>query len=120
MNAHTTATATTAPAGAAAALTLAAMLKAIRRPEVARPLAAALGVENVDEAFSSKVYELDHMVCTMRQAAFGLRVLGAGLASGLDLQQPEAEGIRGLMDGMERPIQECCDKINSITGYSDY
>lgn len=111
---------TTAPDGAAAALTLAAMLDAIRRPEVARPLAAAMGVENVEEVFRSRVYELDRMVCGLRQTAFAMRVLGAGLASGLDLQEAEAAGIRGLMDGMERPIQDCCDKINGITGYSDY
>lgn len=106
--------------GPATALTLAAMLEAIRRPEVARPLAAAMGVENVEMVFRERVYELDRMVCGLRKTAFAMRVLGAGLASGLDLQEPEADGILGLMDGMERPIQDCCDRINGIIGFSDY
>jgi hypothetical protein len=101
-------------------LTLSAMLEVLRRPEVARPLGAALGVANVEEVFRARVYELDRMVCGLRQTAFAMRVLGAGLSTGLDLQEPEAAGIRGLMDGMERPIQDCCDKINGITGFGDY
>jgi hypothetical protein len=111
---------TTQPKGEPTVLTLAAVLETLRRPEVARPMAAALGVDDLEQAFRVQLYDLDRLVYSMRQTAFGMLVLSEGLAAGLGLAQPEADGLRGLVGNMEQPIQAYCDKINQITGYNDY
>jgi len=113
MNPHTEAPADTA-------MRLKDVVEAIRNPAISNSLARAMGTEKVHEQLVSTVHDLNSLVADLREAAFAMRVIGFGLSSGLDLAQPEADGVRGLMSGMEKQLQNCCDKINGITGYRDY